>query len=89
MTQFAGKYASKTFRPKDVLPSVVVPQGPVPRASSVGPTPGKFVPGVGSSKPNPQYTGGDVVGIAVMHKSGLQPVFSQREAEESAKMRRG
>lgn len=89
MAKFAGKYSSRTFRPKDVLPTVVVPQGPVPRASRVAPTPGKFVQGAGTSKPNPQYTGGDVVGIAVMHKSGLQPVFSQREAEESAKMRRG
>lgn len=89
MTKFAGKYASKTFRPKDVLPSVIVPQGPVPRASSVGPKPGKFVTGVASPKPSQLYTGGDVVGIAVMHKSGLQPVFSRREAEESAKMRRG
>lgn len=89
MTKFAGKYASKTFRPKDVLPTVVVPQGPVPRASCIEPTAGKYVQGTGAAKPIPHYTGDKVVGIAVMHKSSLQPVFSQREAEESAKMRRG
>lgn len=30
-----------------------------------------------------------LIGIAVLHKSCLQPVFSQQEAEEIAKMRRG
>lgn len=30
-----------------------------------------------------------LLGIAVLHKSCLQPVFSQQEAEEIAKMRRG
>jgi hypothetical protein len=34
------------------------------------------------------YTGSAVVGIAVQHKSCLQPVFSQEAAIESAKMRR-
>lgn len=35
------------------------------------------------------YTGDRLIGIAVLHKSCLQPVFSQAEAEEVAKMRRG
>jgi hypothetical protein len=30
-----------------------------------------------------------LLGIAVLHKSCLQPVFSQKEAEEIARMRRG
>jgi hypothetical protein len=34
------------------------------------------------------YTGTEVIGIAVMHKSCLQPVFSQQEAQDSARMRR-
>ena len=34
------------------------------------------------------YTGTEVIGIAVMHKSCLQPVFSQLEAQDSARMRR-
>ena len=37
---------------------------------------------------NQEYTGSAVVGIAVQHKSCLQPVFSQEAAIESAKMRR-
>jgi len=29
-----------------------------------------------------------MIGIAVMHKSCLQPIFNQQEAEDSAHMRR-
>lgn len=36
-----------------------------------------------------EYTGNAVVGIAVMHKSCLQPIFSQEAAIDSARMRRG
>jgi len=34
------------------------------------------------------YTGDQLVGIAVMHKSCLQPVFSEQAARDSATMRR-
>lgn len=44
--------------------------------------------GAVATKENKHYTGDAVLGIAVMHKSCLQPVFSAREAEESSKMRR-
>lgn len=48
-----------------------------------------WITGPVSSKPSQQYTGDLVKGIAVMHKSCLQPVFSNQEAIDSAKMRRG
>jgi len=36
------------------------------------------------------YTGErKLLGVAVMHKSNLVPVFSQEDAEDIAKMRRG
>lgn len=38
---------------------------------------------------SPIYTGDKMIGVAVMHKSCLQPIFSQEEAVESATMRRG
>jgi hypothetical protein len=41
-----------------------------------------------TKKPSPVYTGKEVVGIAVMHKSCLQPIFSREEAVNSANMRR-
>ena len=47
--------------------------------------------GVGVAVKNdiPVYTGTSVVGITIMHKSCLQPVFNQQEAIDAAKMRRG
>lgn len=42
------------------------------------------------TKPEPvRYTGNAIVGIATMHKSNAVPVFSQEQAEEISRMRRG
>lgn len=43
----------------------------------------------GAKKEEQKYTGKNLVGIAVMHKSCLQPVFSKESAKDSANMRRG
>jgi hypothetical protein len=40
-------------------------------------------------KPAKVYTGTKVKGIATMHKSNAVPVFSDEEAIEISKMRRG
>lgn len=47
--------------------------------------------GVGVAVKNdiPVYTGTSMVGITIMHKSCLQPVFNQQEAIDAANMRRG
>jgi hypothetical protein len=34
------------------------------------------------------YTGTEIVGIAIIHKSCLQPVFSKQAAVDTAQMRR-
>lgn len=47
-----------------------------------------WITGPVSSKPNQQYTGDRVKGITVMHKSCLQPVFTNQEAIDAAHMRR-
>lgn len=39
-------------------------------------------------KQTPTYTGTKVIGIAIQHKSCLQPIFSKEEAMDSARMRR-
>ncbi|WP_353482397.1 hypothetical protein [Haliscomenobacter sp.] len=44
--------------------------------------------GVVSSKANPQYTGTEIIGVTVLHKSCLQPVFNRQEAIDAASMRR-
>ena len=44
--------------------------------------------GNGFKKAENTYTGDKLIGIAVMHKSCLVPVFSKENAEEIARMRR-
>jgi hypothetical protein len=39
-------------------------------------------------KQTPQYTGDNLLGITIVHKSCLQPVFTQQEAIDAANMRR-
>ena len=41
------------------------------------------------AKPEQKYTGDHIIGVAVLHKSCLQPVSSRKDAEDIAKMRRG
>jgi len=54
----------------------------------VEPKKGKFDVGSTAPKEAMEYTGDKMVGIAIMHKSCLQPVFSEEEARDSASMRR-
>ena len=42
----------------------------------------------GTRKEAPKYTGTLIVGVAIMHKSCLQPIISKQQAIESATMRR-
>lgn len=44
--------------------------------------------GVTYAKTPNVYTGDKLLGIAIMHKSNLVPVFSQEDAEDISKMRR-
>ena len=44
--------------------------------------------GIHSRKESKTYTGDLVIGVAVLHKSCLQPVINQEQATEAARMRR-
>ena len=44
--------------------------------------------GIASSKTVPQYTGSEMIGVTILHKSCLQPVFNEQEAKDAASMRR-
>lgn len=57
-----------------------------PRYSSLN-TPGGST-GIPVNRDNIVYTGDKVKGISLMHKSCFQPVFSDQEAIDHAKMRR-
>lgn len=43
----------------------------------------------GTKKQTMQYTGDKMLGIGTLHKSNAVPVFSEHEAKEMARMRRG
>lgn len=43
----------------------------------------------GLKREEQKYTGNNLIGIAVMHKSCLQPIFTKESARDSANMRRG
>jgi len=45
--------------------------------------------GVATRKENPVYTGTMIKGIGTMHKSNAIPIFSDEQAIEISKMRRG
>ena len=54
---------------------------------------GRSVPdnhvGAVSSKPRQHYTGDKMLGIGTLHKSNAVPIFSDEEAKDQARMRRG
>ena len=45
--------------------------------------------GAVSSKEIPKYSGTKIIGVATLHKSNAVPVFSNEEAVEISRMRRG
>lgn len=50
---------------------------------------GPWDPSECAVRPSTRYTGSAMIGIATMHKSNMVPVFSNKEAEDISKMRRG
>jgi hypothetical protein len=51
--------------------------------------PSRVTPGGSTAlKPVPTYTGSEMIGISIIHKSCLQPVFSREAAVDAASMRR-
>lgn len=45
--------------------------------------------GIASSKQKQYYTGDKMLGIGTLHKSNAVPIFSEDDAKEQARMRRG
>lgn len=88
LTLKSRKYASSTFRPRDVAATAVVTGPyirPTERPASLRAADQGFAP-----KPTaPRYSGTECLGIAAMHKSNLVPVFNAQAAVDAAKMRRG
>ena len=71
----------KVFRLSSGLPNLTTR---TPRVISSLVTPG----GDTNLKETPEYTGSEMLGISIIHKSCLQPVFSIEAAVDAANMRR-
>ena len=78
----------KRRRALDAEPLVYNLTGATDRAGTAH-IPSRDTGGVAALAPPKVYTGTKVKGIATMHKSNAVPVFSDQEAIEISKMRRG
>jgi len=61
----------------------------VPPSRSTKHIPSKVTPGGSTAPVHKVYTGDKIIGIATMHKSNAVPVFSDEQAVEISRMRRG
>lgn len=83
----------KKYEPKKKISTVAASSFPSPQVyvRDTGPR----IPslnsndGIAAAKPRMQYTGTKMIGIGTLHKSNAVPVFSEDEAQEMARMRRG
>ena len=63
------------------------PEMSTPRQTSRPPS--RVTPGGDCNlKEIPEYTGDQMIGISIIHKSCLQPIFSKQAAVDAASMRR-
>lgn len=78
------KYESKTTIKKSTLPKPAPYRRETPVIPSLSTHEGEC-----TKSDSPMYTGTKMMGIATMHKSNSVPIFSQEEAIEVSRMRRG
>lgn len=88
LESFKRMSTATKFKPKPNSAEALRPRVPPGRETPRIPSLDSAHKGAVTSKPTQQYTGDAVLGIAIMHKSCLQPVFSQEAAVDSAHMRR-
>lgn len=72
----------KQFKIKSLAPQMGTPRqtsNPPSLVTSMGPC---------TKKEPPVYTGTEMIGISIIHKSCLQPVFNKEAAVDVASMRR-
>ena len=90
MQQWKSMSKPAAFRPAPKSAEALRPKYPPGRE------PNQSIPSVDtghlgavSSKPTQMYTGDKIIGIGTLHKSNAVPVFSDDEAKDIARMRRG
>lgn len=91
LAQSWEKLMSK-YEPKKSLRVITKPKTPVVSEVFVRETPNlpsRVTPGGSTGvKEAKKYTGTEVLGISIVHKSCLQPIFSEQGARDVAAMRR-
>jgi hypothetical protein len=87
--QLQAKYATKTkIKPSVKIQVNLDPKIPESRNTTKDIKSLNTIGGVGSSKESQHYTGEKLIGISIIHKSCLQPIFNEQEAKDAANMRR-
>lgn len=83
-TSFSNKYSTRPKKTGIVNP---VSTGYNPRETEKYPS-RVTLGGETALKASPQYTGDKMIGVTILHKSCLQPVFNSQAAIDAASMRR-
>jgi hypothetical protein len=82
----------KKYEPQKQIRPTTMRSSPKPYVRDTGPripSLSSTGPAVAAAKPSMQYTGTKMIGIGTLHKSNAVPVFSDEEAKDMARMRRG
>lgn len=85
--QLKAKYETKRLLPKGDSVLRYSLENPPGRDRLDVPSLGGFS-GDTAARPAMKYTGDSMVGISIMHKSCLQPIFNEQAAKDAAGMRR-
>lgn len=89
MKQWQNLSNSRPFKPAPRSAEALTPRIPPGRETPKIPSLDTGHKGAVSSKPTQMYTGTKIIGIGTLHKSNAVPVFSDDEAKDMARMRRG
>lgn len=89
MRQWQSMSKPAAFKPGPRSAQALRPSIPPGRETRYIPSVDSGHTGAVSSKPAPVYTGDKIIGIGTLHKSNAVPVFSDAEAKDMARMRRG
>jgi hypothetical protein len=89
MKQWKSMSKTVAFKPSVRSAEALRPRVPPGRESKFIPSLDTGHTGAVSSKPAQMYTGTKMIGIGTLHKSNAVPVFSDDEAKDMARMRRG
>ena len=87
--QAEWKAMSKTVKSSQAHKSTPVVTDSYIRKTDKVPSLNTWVTGAVNVKQTPQYTGDKILGIGTMHKSNAVPIFSDQEAVDISRMRRG